>query len=173
MTGRPNALLANAEGVSCCGREVVDAILGVYHGLFEALEEKMESLIDRDQDAASENRFGIEGSMFQGIIEVFHDNPLVEEAIIYGSRAKGVHKPGSDIDVALKGTELTLQDLNRISLALPWTTCSCRIPLTFHFSTTSTMKNCLLILDGLGNVFFAGKVKVREREWRCGGVFWN
>ncbi len=111
-------------------REVVDAILGVYHKLFEALEEKMGSLLDRDQDAASDNRFGIEGSMFERIVEVFRDNPLVEEAIIYGSRAKGVHKPGSDIDVVLKGEGLTLQDLNRISLALD----DLLLPYTFDLS---------------------------------------
>lgn len=99
-------------------REVVDAIMGVYHGLFVTLEEKMESLLDRDREAASGNRFGIESAMFEQIVEVLRDNPLVEEAILYGSRAKGVHKPGSDIDLVLKGKELTLQDLNRVSLAL-------------------------------------------------------
>ena len=56
--------------------------------------------------------------MFEQIIEVLHDNPLVEEAIIYGSRAMGLHKAGSDTEVVLKGEELTLQDLNRIRLAL-------------------------------------------------------
>lgn len=99
-------------------REVVDAILGVYHGLFEALQEKMESLLDRDREAAPGNRFGIESEMFEQIVDVLRDNPLVEEAILYGSRAKGVQKPGSDIDLVLKGKELTLQDLNRVSLAL-------------------------------------------------------
>ena len=98
-------------------REVVDAILGVYHGLFEAFEKKMESLLDRDQEAASDNRFGIEGSMFERIVDVLRNNPMIEEAIIYGSRAKGVHKSGSDIDVVLKGNALTLQGLNRISVA--------------------------------------------------------
>lgn len=99
-------------------REVVDAIMSVYHGLFVALEEKMESLLDRDREAASGNRFGIESAMFEQIVDVLRGNPLVQEAILYGSRAKGVYKPGSDIDLALKGKELTLQDLNRVSLAL-------------------------------------------------------
>jgi len=99
-------------------REVVDAILGVYHGLFEALQKKMEPLLDRDREAASGNRFGIESEMFEQIVDVLRDDPLVEESILYGSRAKGVYRPGSDIDMVLKGKDLTLQDLNRISLAL-------------------------------------------------------
>ena len=111
-------------------REVVDAILGVYHGLFEALREKMESLLDRDREEAAGNRFGIESAMFEQIVEVLRGNPLVQEAILYGSRAKGVHKPGSDIDLVLKGKELTLQDLNRVSLALD----DLLLPYTFDLS---------------------------------------
>lgn len=98
-------------------KEVVDAILGVYYGLFEALREKMDPLLDRDREASA-IRFGIESSVFERIIGVLRENPLIEEAILYGSRAKGVHKSGSDIDVVLKGEKLTLQDLNRVSLAL-------------------------------------------------------
>lgn len=111
-------------------REVVDAILSGYHGLFEALREKMESLVDRDREAASGNRFGIESAMFEQIVDVLRGNPLVEEVILYGSRAKGMHKPGSDIDLVLKGKELTLQDLNRVSLALD----DLLLPYTFDLS---------------------------------------
>lgn len=111
-------------------REVVDAILGVYFGLFVALQEKMESLLDRNRGEASENRFGIENSMFEQIVNVLRENPLVEEAILYGSRAKGVHRPGSDIDLVLKGNDLSLQDVNRISLRLD----DLLLPYTFDLS---------------------------------------
>jgi len=48
----------------------------------------------------------------------------VEEAIIYGSRAKGNYKEGSDIDIVIKG-DLSFNDLTKISvnleeLNLPW-----------------------------------------------------
>ena len=122
-------------------REVVDSILGVYHGLFEAFQEKMESLRDRNQVSAFGNRFGIESPMLERIVDVLRENPLVEEAILYGSRAKGVHKPGSDIDVVLKGKELTLQDLNRISLALD----DLLMPYTFDLSLFHHIDNAELI----------------------------
>jgi nucleotidyltransferase substrate binding protein (TIGR01987 family) len=133
-------------------REVVDAILGVYHRLFEALEEKMESLLDRDQEAVSGNRYGIESSMFERIVDVLRDNPLIEEAILYGSRAKGVHKPGSDIDVVLKGKELVLQDLNRISLALD----DLLLPYTFDLSLFHHIDNEELLahIERVGKTIF-------------------
>ena len=122
-------------------REVVDAIMGVYHGLFVALEEKMESLLDRNRETASTMRFGIESSVFERIIDVLRDNPLIKEAILYGSRAKGVQKPGSDIDVVLKGEKLTLQDLNRVSLALD----DLLLPYTFDLSLFHHIDNADLL----------------------------
>ena len=48
----------------------------------------------------------------------------VEQAILYGSRAKGNYKEGSDIDLTVKGN-LTFDDLVKMSvnlddLNLPW-----------------------------------------------------
>ena len=37
---------------------------------------------------------------------VFARHPQVEKAVLYGSRAKGTHQPGSDIDLTLIGGEL-------------------------------------------------------------------
>tara|TARA_R110000787_G_scaffold246668_1_gene352381 strand:- start:40 stop:378 length:339 start_codon:yes stop_codon:yes gene_type:complete len=51
------------------------------------------------------------------ICEILRRYPEVEEAIIYGSRAMGSHRAGSDIDLTLIG-KITLSTLNRISLAL-------------------------------------------------------
>ena len=61
------------------------------------------------------------------ICEVFKHYPQVEKAVLYGSRAKAVHKNGSDIDLTLHGgTDLTLHVLLRIAdeldnLLLPYT----------------------------------------------------
>ncbi len=65
-----------------------------------------------------DRHFGLNDSDISRIIEVFKENPHVDEVILYGSRAKGTNKPGSDVDLALKGDNLNLQELNRLSLAL-------------------------------------------------------
>jgi len=35
--------------------------------------------------------------------------PEIRQVILFGSRAKGTHKPGSDVDLALKGDALTYE----------------------------------------------------------------
>lgn len=42
----------------------------------------------------------------------------VETAVLFGSRAKGTHKPGSDIDLALTGEKLDWRTIGRIDSAL-------------------------------------------------------
>jgi predicted nucleotidyltransferase len=49
---------------------------------------------------------------------LFSTNSKIEEAIIFGSRAKGTHRPGSDIDIALKGKSITLDDVLNLSIAI-------------------------------------------------------
>jgi predicted nucleotidyltransferase len=48
----------------------------------------------------------------QGVLAQY---PQVEEAVLFGSWAKGSARPGSDIDIALKGSGINLQVLNSIS----------------------------------------------------------
>ena len=49
------------------------------------------------------NKFGISEKSFNHLMETFKKYPEVEEVIIFGSRAKGNYKRGSDIDLAIKG----------------------------------------------------------------------
>ncbi len=58
--------------------------------------------------------------------------PRVSEAILYGSRAKGNYRPGSDIDLTLKGSELSHQDLLDIELALDDLLLPYKIDLSLH-----------------------------------------
>lgn len=60
-------------------------------------------------------RFGLKETTIEQINSVFARRPEVEGAILYGSRAKGDFKNGSDIDLALTGGKaLTLNVLYRI-----------------------------------------------------------
>lgn len=71
-------------------------------------------------------RFGLKNDIVDKINRAISSVPVIEEAIVYGSRAKGNSKPGSDIDIALKGNKITMDDLNRLNrilddLLLPYT----------------------------------------------------
>jgi type I restriction enzyme S subunit len=56
-------------------------------------------------------RFGLEEHIIQALNEVFESNPKVDKAILFGSRAKGNFRLDSDIDIAIKGFEIHLNDL--------------------------------------------------------------
>ncbi|MFA6568709.1 MAG: nucleotidyltransferase domain-containing protein [Victivallales bacterium] len=59
--------------------------------------------------------FGLKDSVVQKICGVFSRFPQVGKAVLYGSRAKGNYKNGSDIDLTLCGGEdLTLNILYKI-----------------------------------------------------------
>lgn len=71
-------------------------------------------------------RFGLKDDTIAKIQGVFASYPQVDKAVIYGSRAKGNQKNGSDIDLTLHGKELTLNILYKImedidELMLPYT----------------------------------------------------
>ncbi|HJS19842.1 MAG TPA: nucleotidyltransferase domain-containing protein [Anaerolineales bacterium] len=60
-------------------------------------------------------RFGLKDSAIDKIRGVLSHYPQVDKAILYGSRAKGNYKNGSDIDLTLHGgKDLTLNVLYRI-----------------------------------------------------------
>ncbi len=61
------------------------------------------------------SRFGLKESAIQKIRVVLGHYPQVDKATLYGSRAKGNFKNGSDIDLTLHGnSDLTLNVLYKI-----------------------------------------------------------
>lgn len=59
-------------------------------------------------------KYGLKPGVIKQINGIFTAHPEVEQAILYGSRAKGVHRDGSDIDLCLKGDRLGLPLLLKI-----------------------------------------------------------
>ncbi|MEI8243643.1 MAG: nucleotidyltransferase domain-containing protein [bacterium] len=49
---------------------------------------------------------------------VFAQYPAVEEVVLYGSRAKGTFKPGSDIDLTIREHGMSLDDVLRLETQL-------------------------------------------------------
>ena len=98
-------------------------------------------------------RYGLSDETIEQICGVLARYPAIEKAVLYGSRAKGTFKPGSDIDLSLHGATLTLKDLGDIDFALD----SLLIPYTID----------LLIFDTLDHV------KLREHIERVGKIIYQ
>ncbi|MFA5815970.1 MAG: nucleotidyltransferase domain-containing protein [Bacteroidales bacterium] len=75
-------------------------------------------------------KYGLKKNIIQKIQDVFAAFPEVDEAVLYGSRAKGNFKPGSDIDLTLKGKNLNLSVMNKISMLID----DLLLPYTFDLS---------------------------------------
>jgi len=70
-------------------------------------------------------RYGIEDSIWERILSVLKANASIKQIILFGSRAKGNFRNGSDIDLALKGKSISADDvldlrLKLDELNLPW-----------------------------------------------------
>ena len=99
--------------------------------------------------------FGLKESIIDKIREVFSHYPEVKEVILYGSRAMGNYKNGSDIDLTLKGDELNLAILNKID----WELDDLLLPYTFDLSLYKHIDNPDLInhIKQVGKVFYTRK----------------
>jgi uncharacterized protein len=64
------------------------------------------------------NKFGLLDTDMEAIISIVSQHSKVDMAIIFGSRAKGIFKNGSDVDIALKGESLDFDTISQISYSL-------------------------------------------------------
>lgn len=62
--------------------------------------------------------FGLIESDINDIIKILEQFPDVEEAIIFGSRAMGNFRKGSDVDLAVRGSNLKESSAGEISYLL-------------------------------------------------------
>jgi predicted nucleotidyltransferase len=92
-------------------------------------------------------------------VERIHDAlsrfPKVEKAMLYGSRAKGNYKPGSDIDLTLLGAGVTPKILGQIQGVLE----EGQLPYRFDLSIFSQITHADLIehIRRVGVVFYERK----------------
>lgn len=60
---------------------------------------------------------GISENSLSIVLSTLKANKSVKEAILFGSRAKGNYKPGSDIDIAVKGEDIDKNQLSTLNAA--------------------------------------------------------
>jgi predicted nucleotidyltransferase len=59
-------------------------------------------------------RFGLKNSVITSINAVFDQYPEIEQVLIYGSRAKGNYRNGSDIDLTIVGEDIDFSTIFKI-----------------------------------------------------------
>ena len=96
--------------------------------------------------------FGITNKSLTKLLDWFANNPSIECAIIYGSRAMGNHKPGSDMDLTLKGENLDLDRLIRFQSEIE----NLNIPYMVDLSIFSAINDPSLIdhITRVGREFY-------------------
>ena len=85
--------------------------------------------------------FGLKDNEINALRETLASIPEIEEAIIYGSRARGTNKVASDIDITLKGRSLTYLQLALLDAKID----DLYLPYFVDLSLFSMLKNADLI----------------------------
>lgn len=95
--------------------------------------------------------YGLNKTVIEKISDVFEAHPDIDEAIIYGSRAIGNYREGSDIDITLKG-DISFESLLGIERKLD----DLMLPYKFDISRYNTIKNNDLLshIQRVGKVFY-------------------
>jgi uncharacterized protein len=96
--------------------------------------------------------FGLSDRTMQTLQGIFAKQPAVRQAIVYGSRAKGNYREGSDIDISLNAPELSFTSLAEMMGALE----DSEIPYLVDLSKLQDIKNPALIdhIQRVGKVFY-------------------
>jgi predicted nucleotidyltransferase len=98
--------------------------------------------------------YGLTDRDFAQILAALRQFPQIEESLIFGSRAKGNYKPGSDVDLAVKGKNITYRDVIRLSTRL-----NEDLPLPYFFDVVhyEALDNPALIahIDRVGKIIYA------------------
>ena len=102
------------------------------------------------------SQFGLSKMQLQLILGVIHNFKEIEKALIFGSRAKGKNKPGSDIDLALIGDKLNSLLVNRVASALD----DLPLPYMFDLINYHEITNEFLKkkIDDEGKLFYERKL---------------
>lgn len=86
-------------------------------------------------------KYGLEDTELDMLLALFGRHREIESVILYGSRAKGVNKPFSDVDITLVGTAITRHTLNELSMEID----DLLLPYQFDISIFNNLRNEALI----------------------------
>ncbi len=101
-------------------------------------------------------KFGLNDTTIDKIQKVFSKYPEIEQVIIYGSRANGLYRNGSDIDITLLGNNISDEIMSKIF----WEIDELNTPYLFDISIFTSLKLPSLIhhIEKVGQVFYDKKL---------------
>lgn len=104
------------------------------------------------QTEKSAIRFGLKKSTIEKIISVFVKYAKIKKVLLYGSRAKGNYRNGSDIDLTLIGDELSYSQLGNLESDID----DLFLPYSFDISIFKDIDNPDLVdhINRIGVVFY-------------------
>jgi len=96
--------------------------------------------------------YGLDETVINDLKRIFSKFPTVEKVILYGSRAMGTYRHGSDIDIALVGKNLSNQTIFDMQDEIE----ELYLPYSFDISIFDRIDNEDLIdhIRRVGKVFF-------------------
>jgi len=106
------------------------------------------------------NQFGLKPEAITEINQIFSEYPEISKAILYGSRAKGNYKNGSDIDLTLISDRLNHRQLLQIENQID----DLLLPYSIDLSIFSSIDNLHLIehIDRVGITFYERTVSTNQ-----------
>ncbi|HHW02165.1 MAG TPA: nucleotidyltransferase domain-containing protein [Thermoanaerobacterales bacterium] len=98
-------------------------------------------------------KFGLREFEIEYIVDAIKKFHEIEKAVIFGSRAKGNYKPGSDVDIAVYGEDITFDTVSALHAMLEE-----KGPLPYFFDivdyTHLSHKELKGHIDRVGKVIF-------------------
>jgi len=97
---------------------------------------------------------GLNETTINKIHSVFAKYPQIKTVMLYGSRAKGTFRNGSDIDLSIKNSQVNHKDLLGLELALD----ELMTPYGFDISVLENIENHELVehIERVGRLFYEG-----------------
>jgi predicted nucleotidyltransferase len=104
---------------------------------------------------ATAAELGLSQTTLDKLNSVFLQHKTISSVVVYGSRAKGNYRPGSDIDLTIKGDVLEFAELMQIEDQID----DLLLPYTVDLSQYAQLSNIDLIehIDRVGMVIYEKK----------------
>lgn len=104
-----------------------------------------------------EPQFGLPTATLEKLNRVFAQHSAIDTVLIYGSRAKGNYRSGSDIDLTIKGSEISFAEFMQIENQID----DLMLPYTVDLSQYKQLNNNELIghIDRVGVKIYARDVE--------------